>query len=40
MSGFGSVVIATKLSHLLCDLQKVLTDKSQVRVVENTLCQA
>ena len=42
---FGSVVIAVKVINLLCDLPKVLTDKSQVCVVrsscyQNTLCLA
>ena len=34
----GSVVIAANVIY--CDLPKVLTDKSQVGAVENTLCQA
>ena len=39
MSGFGKR-FDCRQCHLLCDLPKVLTDKSQVGAVENTLCQA
>ena len=39
MSGFGKCYDCHQ-SHLLCDLPKVLTDKSQVCAVENSLCQA
>ena len=45
MSGFAKCCDCRE-SHLLCDLPKVFTDKSQVCAVElvfkyeNTLCQA
>ena len=36
MSGFGKCCVCRE-SHLLCDLPKVLTDKSQVCAVELVL---
>ena len=38
MSGFGNCCDCRK-SHLLCDLRKVLTDKSQVFAVELVLLE-
>ena len=38
MSGFGKCCDCRK-SHLLCDLPKVLTDKSQVGAVELVLLE-